>query len=306
MKGNEDVCERAFAQIRHWPPGGVEVEQGERTTKSALRKSKDINAKRNSVSWSSKVTCKTYSKDDPNAYNFFNANESTSEGMNFSGHADPLYDPHAQNEARVLDHPPNDMADFDPYGPSDGSGFQNNVHAQQPQQNQPPPNQHFDQYYNTGLDYANQQPDAMYGDSQAQNAPQGDGASWEGSEGTGSYEQGGSFGRSDSRSSAASSGSGSYSDSTDASSGAGSFSQQQDQNDEADTEFEEDGSGTYEEGSAGSSRGSSNTSASNYSDHNAGGQEGEFYDAQSENDEEDYENDGSYSSGSGGDLPPVT
>merc|ERR1711966_277159 len=36
------------------------------------------------------------------------------------------------------------------------------------QQKQPPPNQHFDQYHDTGLDYPNQPPDPFFGDSQNQ------------------------------------------------------------------------------------------------------------------------------------------
>ena len=170
MKGNEDICQRAFGQIRHWPPGGVGVEEDDNGSHSILRKSKDIKKRGLGISWSSKVTCKTYSKDDPNAQHFFNGNASTSEGMNFSGHSDPLYDPHAQNEGRGLykENPPNnEVANFDPYGPTNDN-VQNNDRNQQAQQNQPPPNQHFDQYHNTGLDYQNQPPDAMYGDSQNQ------------------------------------------------------------------------------------------------------------------------------------------
>ena len=153
-KDSVDVCHNAFAQIRHWHPNSDEAE-GEKSTKSALRRHKNTNGRRSSVSWSTKVTCKTYSKDDPNSYNFFNANESVSQGMNFRGHAEnPLYDPHAQNEARVNDAPP-----------------------QQQQQDQPQQtnnNQHFDQYYGTGVDHVNQQPDAMYGDSQQGQCQDGD------------------------------------------------------------------------------------------------------------------------------------
>jgi len=321
MKGNEDVCQRAFGQIRHWPPGGVDVEEGEKATKSALRKSKDINKRGNSVSWSSKVTCKTYSKDDPNNYNFFNANASTSEGMNFNGHSDPLYDPHAQNEARVYKENPqnNEGANFDPYGTPDGN-FQNNGHNQQ---NQPPPNQHFDQYYNSGLDYPNQPPDPMYGDSQNQDGIYGDsqnqdGASWEGSEGTGSesYEQSGSSGSYEQSGSSATgsysnsaSETGSYSDGSSQSGSHSSFNKNENLHNSGDF-ADEDGSGTYEE-SGGSSR-SSNTSASNYSeDHNDGGQ---FYDeAEVYEDDQNWENGdendtGSFSTGSSasGGLPPVT
>jgi len=207
LKGDEEVCYRAFGQIRHWPPdvrnpgerarengeddfdGGAASVSGasQATTRSALRKNKDPNNKRN-VSWSSKVTCKTYSKDDPNNYDFFNANASTTRGMNFDGHSDPLYDPHTQNEARVNKKvPPSDdpaqpdqfygdgqgARAPDPYY-NDGLGdqnYQSNVQDPRNQQGQAPRAQptvaeQFDPYYNTGLDYQNQQPDQMYGGSQ--------------------------------------------------------------------------------------------------------------------------------------------
>ncbi len=192
MKGREDMCQRAFGQIRYWPPDEVVVEGGEGTAKSALRKNKYVNTKQNNVSWSSKVTCKTYSKDDPNNYSF-NANMSTSQGMNFNVHADPIYDPHAQNEARIYNEIPQDQLEFDPFGPI-AADLQDNVLNQQPQQNHLPPNQHFDQYHDTGLDYADQLPDPMYGDSQHQEVNQSSGASWEGSESTGSYQQSNSSG----------------------------------------------------------------------------------------------------------------
>lgn len=317
MKGDEDICQRAFAQIRHWPPGGVDVEDGETKRKSALRKSKDTNPKRASISWSSKVTCKTYSKDDPNNYKFFNANASTSEGMNFNGHSDPLYDPHAQNEARVLgENQPNDAPanNFDPYAPN-AANFPNNGHEQQPQQNQPPPNQHLDQYYGTGVDYENQAPDPMYGDSQNQDVNQGDGNSWEGSDGTGSYEQqSGSTGTAGSFTTGShSSGSGSYSrsDGSSRSDGPSSFTQQQNPNGNPEFVGEDGSDGTYEEsaGSAGSSR-----SSGNYSHDNPGGQEEEFYEAEVYEDEQNWDDagdgqeTGSYSTGSSasGGLPPVT
>ena len=67
LGGNEDMCHRAFGQIRHWPPGGFREDVAGSNTKSALRKFKD-NSHRRNVSWSSKVTCKTYSKDDPNSW----------------------------------------------------------------------------------------------------------------------------------------------------------------------------------------------------------------------------------------------
>ena len=183
LKGNEDFCQTSFGQIRHWPPGG-DSSKDDRFTKSALRRSKkDINPGRNNVSWSSKVTCKTYSKDDPNYNDSFNANASTTEGMNFKRHVDPLYDPHAQNEARVYREDP--VPIFDPYDDDDlnrlfpngqatpidpnntfiDTNNQNNQYDQLPQ---PPPNQYFDQYYGVGLDDANQPPDPMYGDSQHQ------------------------------------------------------------------------------------------------------------------------------------------
>ena len=276
LKGSEDVCHRAFSQIRHWPPGETDAEAGERATKSALRRSKDnINGQRNSVSWSSKVTCKTYSKDDPNNYDFFNANASTSEGMNFNGHPkNPLYDPHAQNEGRVMGNQPN----FDPYAP------QNNGHGQiQQNQQQQPPSPHFDQYQGTGLDYANQQPDQMYGDSQNQqgqyvDSQNQDGASWEGSEeGAGSFDNSASSGSSRTGSSFASSGSGSR----------GSFNQQQ-------QGFNEDGSG-----SGGSSRGSVASSS-------RGSAASSRSSSTTPNQQEHY--DVAYSTGSSasGGLPPMT
>lgn len=201
MKGREDICHRAFGQIRHWAPGGVPVEGGEGAAKSALRKSKFINPKQNNVSWSSKVTCKTYSKDDPNNYNSFNANVSISEGMNFNGHADPIYDPHAENEARVYKENPSAQPVFDPLGPNDAN-IQSNDYTHQPEQNHFPSNHHFDPYYGTGLDYANQIPDPMYGDSQSQEQfhESSGGSSWEGSESTGSQQQSNSSGTAGSQS----------------------------------------------------------------------------------------------------------
>lgn len=67
LGGNEDLCYRAFSRVRHWPPhpSSGEKEGGKPTTRSALRRHKDMGHKRN-ISWSSKVTCKTYSKDDAN------------------------------------------------------------------------------------------------------------------------------------------------------------------------------------------------------------------------------------------------
>ncbi len=206
MKDNEDVCHRSFSQIRHWPPGGDSGEE-DRYTKSALRRKskKDISSKRNSVSWSSKVTCKTYSKDDPHNNDSFNANVSTSEGLNFKSHFDPLYDPYAQNEARVCKEKPQNAPVFDPFGPapspitnitpnnpnrinhlpintSINTNIQSNRHTQNKQQNEPPLDQHFDQYYGAGLDHANQPPDLMYGDSQNQHVSLDDIASWNGSD----------------------------------------------------------------------------------------------------------------------------
>lgn len=205
MKDDEDMCHRSFGQIRHWPPGGDSADE-DRLKKSALRRKtkKNTNSKRNNVSWSSKVTCKTYSKDDPNNNDSFNANVSTSEGLNFKSHFDPLYDPHAQNEAIVHKEKPPNAPVFDPFGPPPTSstntkpnnpnrsnhlpidtsrniGVQNNRRTKQPQQNQPTPNQHFDQYYGVGIDHANQLPDPMYGDSQVQH----DNASWDGSDSAG-------------------------------------------------------------------------------------------------------------------------
>ncbi len=174
MKDNEDVCYGSFSQIRHWPPG--EDSEEDRFTKSALRKKskRDISSKRNNVSWSTKVTCKTYSKDDPNSNDSFNANVSTSEGLNFKSHFDPLYDPHAQNEARVHKEKPNA-----------NPPVHNIRHSNQPQHDQQSPNQHFDQYDGVGLDHANQPPDFMYGDSQNQNESLNDSASWDMSDSAG-------------------------------------------------------------------------------------------------------------------------
>ncbi|KAL7436768.1 hypothetical protein ACHAXH_007776 [Discostella pseudostelligera] len=277
MKGREDMCHGAFGQIRHWPPGEVAVDGAEGAAKSALRRSKFINPKQNSVSWSSKVTCKTYSKDDPNHYNSFNANVSISEGMNFNGRTDPIYDPHAQNEARVYKDNPQAQPGFDPFGPNDGN-LQSNNHTQQPHQNHLPPNQHFDQYYGTGLDYPNQIPDPMYGDSQDQDFNQSSGgSSWEGSDGTGSYQQSNSSGTAGSQSQSYNS---SY---NSALSGSGSNS------------VAESGSQGESE-SAASSRGSAS-----YADENLDGL-GEY------DESEVYENDqfGDSGSYSRGELPPVT
>lgn len=146
LKGdeNEETCYRAFGQIRHWPPNGPDaVEVGEKPRqRSSLRRGNESAYKRN-VSWSSKVTCKTYSKDMPMTRESFNANASTNQGMNFDGHAAPIFDPHTQNEAR-------------------GFGKQNEGQAP-PQASTP---QQFDQYQNSGVDEANQKPDPFYGDSQ--------------------------------------------------------------------------------------------------------------------------------------------
>lgn len=144
LKGieSEEICYRAFGQIRHWPPDGEE--EGNHGPKSSLRRSKEAAYKRN-VSWSSKVTCKTYSKDTPMTQESFNANASTNQGMNFDGHAEPIFDPHTQNEAK-------------------GFGMRNESEA--PPQT-PPPKQ-FDQYYNAGVDDANQQSDPFFDDSQNQ------------------------------------------------------------------------------------------------------------------------------------------
>mmetsp|Transcript_13637 Transcript_13637/g.29499 ORF Transcript_13637/g.29499 Transcript_13637/m.29499 type:complete len:1595 (+) Transcript_13637:323-5107(+) len=341
VKGSEDVCHNAFAQIRHWPPGGTDVEEGEKSTKSALRKSNDINKRGINVSWSSKVTCKTYSKDDPKNYAFFNANASTS-NLNFNGHSDPLYDPHAQNEARVYkenpdDPPNNDVApnnNFDPYAPTSNGNIQTNDDNQQAQQQNQPPlnNEHFDQYYNTGLDYPNQPPDPMYGESQNQDngayhedpQNQDDGASWEGtsegsSEGTSSYEQqSGSSGET-----------GPYSHSTHSESSAtGSYSSQSsshhsDNPDSSHPEQNRNNDDTNnagyadEDGSAGSSRHSSNTSGSSYSqdDHSDHDGQEEYYETEVYEDDEDWDEEGddgqemgSYSTGSSSasGLPPVT
>ena len=180
LQGDEDLCHRAFGQIRHWPPGAGDEEEGGKTPKSALKKAKDSHMKRN-VSWSTKVTCKTYSKDDPNNYDFFNGNVSTNEGMNFDGHADPLFDPHAQNEARV-----GNLSNGTYYNggtPPQDQNVSNFQNGERRPRSQPTLAEQFDPYYNTGLDYENQLPDQMYGDSQNQDAHQvSDGSSWEGSE----------------------------------------------------------------------------------------------------------------------------
>jgi len=65
--GNEDLCYKAFSRVRHWPPHVIDEGKGRSgtKTKSALKRHKDVSHKRN-ISWSSKVTCKTYSKDDAN------------------------------------------------------------------------------------------------------------------------------------------------------------------------------------------------------------------------------------------------
>jgi hypothetical protein len=146
LKGeeNQETCYRAFGQIRHWPPNGPDAEEEREKPgrRSSLRRSREPAYKRN-VSWSSKVTCKTYSKDVPMTHESFNANASTNQGMNFDGHAEPIFDPHTQNEAK-------------------GFGKQ---HETPPKAASP---QHFDQYYNSGIDHANEQPDPFYGDSQNQ------------------------------------------------------------------------------------------------------------------------------------------
>jgi len=209
MKGNEDMCQQAFSQIRHWPPG--EVSKEDNGPKSALRKSNNVNKRGHGISWSSKVTCKTYSKEDPNTQNPFNGNVSTSEGMNFSGHTDPLYDPHAQNEGRSLESNHN-AADLDPFDST------SNDHGHLAQQKHPPPNQHFDQYHDTGLDYPNQPPDPFFGDSQNQE----DRTSW--GQGTESVSE--SYSQASQSRSGSSATSDSYSNSNNSvSSGTSSFSE---------------------------------------------------------------------------------
>lgn len=152
LKGdeNEETCYKAFGQIRHWPPnGGDAVEEGGKPgPKSSLRRGNEAPYKRN-VSWSSKVTCKTYSKDVPMSRESFDAGASTNQGMNFDGHAEPIYDPHTQNEAR-------------------GFGWQQEEGAPP----QAPSSDHLDQYANSGVDEANQQSDPFYGDSQQQQQQQ--------------------------------------------------------------------------------------------------------------------------------------
>jgi len=232
-KGNEEICHKAFGQIRHWPPNSS-ARKGEGSTKSALRRNK-APGPRASVSWSSKVTCKTFSKDDPNNYNFFNANASTSEGMNFRGRPDPLYDPHAQNEARVLndDHVQQQQQ-------------QQQHQQQQHYQDQPPPNQYFDQYHNTGVDIANQPTDFMYGESQQQDVNQQQQPSSDvfEQEQTNAWGEAGSY----------ESGNSSYI-SNGSSESTGSFSQQQ-QNEDGDVAYNEEdyGSSTGSFSTAGSSQ----------------------------------------------------
>ena len=219
-KGNEDICHKAFGQIRHWPPNSS-AGKGEGSTKSALRRNK-APGPRASVSWSSKVTCKTFSKDDPNNYNFFNANASTSEGMNFRGRPDPLYDPHAQNEARVLndDHAQQQQQ-------------QQQHQQQQHYQDQPPPS-YFDQYHNTGVDIANQPTDFMYGESQQQDVNQQQQSSSDvfEQEQTNAWGEAGSY----------ESGNSSYI-SNGSSESTGSFSQQQ-QNEDGDVAYNEEDYGS--------------------------------------------------------------
>ena len=134
---NEEFCHRAFGQIRHWPPNGQDsIEVGQKLAqRSSLRRSKESAHKRN-VSWSSKVTCKTYSKEIPMSNKSFNANASTNQGMNFDGHS---------AQASVLE----------------------NENSGSPQAS--PRHLDFNQYQSSGIDQANQQPDPFYGDSQNQN-----------------------------------------------------------------------------------------------------------------------------------------
>ncbi|KAL7519390.1 hypothetical protein ACHAWX_004152 [Stephanocyclus meneghinianus] len=164
--GNEEVCYKAFSRVRHWPPNAVESKESGNSAKSALKRHKDVGNKRN-VSWSSKVTCKTYSKDDAGHWDSFDANASSTK-MNFDSH-EPIYDPGAQDEARTFKESSSD-------GTNSSEGFndppqpdQNENHGGRGPRNHPPTlAQQFDPYYNTGLDYENQLPDQMYGDSQQQ------------------------------------------------------------------------------------------------------------------------------------------
>lgn len=162
--------------------------------------------------------------------------------MNFDRH-DPIHDPGAEDEARTFKESSSDgTQSADGYEQQPDQNGDHYYHQQNdprgPRNQQQTPAQHFDPYYNTGLDYANQLPDQMYGDSQQQDndhqyegsyddaeqyydteqyddADQQDhGASWDGSR-EGSYDQSSATG-----SSAYSQSDGSY----------GSYDQRQDPN----------------------------------------------------------------------------
>jgi hypothetical protein len=101
----------------------------------------------------------------------FDANASSTR-MNFDSH-EPIHDPGAEDEARTFKESSSDgthSADgYDsPQPEENGNYYYQQNDDRGPRNQQPTPAQQFDPYYNTGLDYANQLPDQMYGDSQQQ------------------------------------------------------------------------------------------------------------------------------------------
>jgi hypothetical protein len=131
--------------------------------------------------------------------------------MNFDRH-DPIHDPGAEDEARTFKESSSDgthSADGYEQHPEQNGGYYDEQNSNRgPRNQQPTPAQQFDPYYDTGLDYDNQLPDQMYGDSQQQEdahqydeghfysnedqyndtTEQDHGESWEGSQ-EGSYDQ---------------------------------------------------------------------------------------------------------------------
>ena len=93
--------------------------------------------------------------------------------MNFDSH-EPIHDPGAEDEARTFKESSSDgthSSDGHAYTrqQEQNGDFYDEENESLGHRNQPQtPAQQFDPYYNTGLDYANQLPDQMYGDSQQQ------------------------------------------------------------------------------------------------------------------------------------------
>ena len=93
--------------------------------------------------------------------------------MNFDSH-EPIHDPGAEDEARTFKESSSDGThssdgyDYSQQQDQSGDVYDEQNESRGPRNQPQTPAQQFDPYYNTGLDYANQLPDQMYGDSQQQ------------------------------------------------------------------------------------------------------------------------------------------